>query len=130
MLTDNSIRLGSGHVRIIDRGYQIKERLLSLNYPVDGFNGEGYQAMVEALKQIDSVENVVPRLRFGAMASEGAQLRGMMAMGVDPAAEEKMIRPYRYLVDGRFLEPGERGAVMGYRTLDKLGLGVGDKFTL
>ncbi|MEW6230535.1 MAG: FtsX-like permease family protein, partial [Bacillota bacterium] len=130
MLIGNSIRLSSGHVRIIDREYQVKERLLSLNYPVDGFGGEGYRAMVEVLGSIDSVENVVPRLRFGAMVSKGAELEGVMAMGVDPEPEDKLVGFSRYLSDGRFLQPGERGAVMGYRTLDKLGLDVGDKFTL
>ena len=28
----------------------MKERLLSLNYPVDGFNGEDLDVMIEALR--------------------------------------------------------------------------------
>lgn len=130
MLIDNSITFSSGHVRIIDREYQLKERLLSLNYPVDGFAGEGYQAMVRDLGGIDSVDNIVPRLRFGAMVSKGAELEGVMAMGVDPGPEEKLVQFSRYIAGGRFLRTGERGAVMGYRTLEKLGLRVGDRFTL
>ncbi|MEW5866666.1 MAG: ABC transporter permease [Bacillota bacterium] len=113
MLIGNSIRLSSGHVRIINKEYEVKERLLSLNYPVDGFGGEGYRAMVEALGNIDSVENVVPRLRFGAMVSKGAAMEGVMAVGVDPEPEDKLVGFSRYLSDGRFLQPGERGAVMG-----------------
>lgn len=126
----NSIRLSSGHVRLIDREYQVKERLLSLNFPVDGFDGEGYHAMVETLKEVDSVETVAPRLRFGAMVSRGTELEGVMAMGVDPEAEGRLVGFSRYLQDGRFLRQGERGAVLGYRTLEKLGLNVGDRFTL
>ncbi len=130
MVVDNSIAFSLGHIRIIDGEYLLKQRLLSLNYPVDGFAGEGYESMAQALAGIDRVENVVPRLRFGAMISRGADTEGVLAMGVDPGPEEKLVRYSRYLDEGRFVETGERGAVIGRRTLDKLGLDVGDRFTL
>jgi putative ABC transport system permease protein len=126
----NSIRLTSGHVRVIAKEYPLKERLLSLNYPVDGFRGEGYESITEALREIPLASRVVPRLRFGAMVSKGEELEGLLAVGVDPEAEERLIGLTRYLVEGRLLRPGEREAVMGHRTLDRLGLEVGDRFTL
>ncbi len=130
MILNSSIRLSSGHVRIIDRDYQVKQRLLSLNHPVDGYHGEGYQAMVADLAGIEFVDDVVPRLRFGAMVSKGAALEGVMAMGVDPGAEDRLIGLSRYLSEGRLPRPGERAAVTGYRTLEELGLSVGDRLTL
>jgi putative ABC transport system permease protein len=33
----NHINYKAGHIRVIDEEYKLKERLLSLNYPVDGF---------------------------------------------------------------------------------------------
>lgn len=129
-LMNNSIKLSSGHIRIIAREYQVKERLLSLNYPVDGFHGEGYESIVKELEQIKRVENVVPRLRFGAMVSKEEELEGLMGMGVDPVAEEKLVHFSRYIAAGRFIQPGKREAVMGYKLLDRLGLEVGGKFTL
>ena len=33
-MEDGTIRFSAGHVRIIDREYQARERLLSLQYPV------------------------------------------------------------------------------------------------
>lgn len=129
-VVDNTIRLSSGHVRVIDKEYRVKERLLSLNYPVDGFKGEGYQPMAEAFAKARNVDLVAPRLRFAAMVSKGDELQGVMAMGVDPAAEEKLIRLSRYIDDGRFVSLGKREAVMGARLLAELGLAVGDKFTM
>lgn len=133
MLADilgNTIKLTSGHVRVIDREYEVKERLMSLNYPVDGFAGEGYQSMVEAIAGLDKVEYAVPRLRFAAMVAGNDDVQGVMAMGVDPAAEERLVHLSRYLSAGRLLKADEREVVMGYRMLEKLGLKVGDKFTL
>ncbi|MGE5584009.1 MAG: ABC transporter permease [Bacillota bacterium] len=130
MVVGNSIRLTSGHVRVVAREYPLKERLLSLNYPVDGFQGEGYESVVNAFEEVPLASQVVPRLRFGAMVSKGEELEGLMAMGVEPQAEDRLMGLSRYLVEGRLLRPGEREAVMGQRTLDRLGLEVGDRFTL
>lgn len=130
IMVGNSIRLTSGHVRVVAREYPLKERLLSLNYPVDGFQGEGYESVANALREIPLASHVVPRLRFGAMVAGGEELEGLMAVGVEPQAEDRLIGLSRYLVKGRLLRPGEREAVMGQRILDRLGLGVGDRFTL
>ncbi|NPV51903.1 MAG: ABC transporter permease [Firmicutes bacterium] len=131
MMIGNSIRFTSGHVRIVAREYPLKERLLSLNYPVDGFQGEGYESVVNAFKEIPLVSQVVPRLRFGTMVvGRGEELEGLMGMGVEPQAEDRLIGLSRYLVKGRLLRSGKREAIMGQRTLDRLGLEVGDRFTL
>lgn len=130
MIVGNSIRITSGHVRVVAREYPAKERLLSLNYAVDGFHGEGYESMVNALGKIPQATIVVPRVRFGAMVNRGEELEGLAAVGVDPRLEDELLMISRSIVQGRFLHPGERAAVTGYKTLEKLGLKVGDKFTL
>jgi putative ABC transport system permease protein len=129
MLT-NTIQLSTGHVRVIDRDYRMKERLLSLQYPVDGFAGEGYEAMAKAFADLDHVVYTVPRLRFGAKVAGRADTQGVMAIGVDMEAEERLARLSRHLTAGRLLHPDAREAVMGYRTMEKLNLQVGDRFTL
>ncbi|BAS26471.1 ABC transporter permease [Limnochorda pilosa] len=129
-MEENTIRLGSGHVRIIDREYRVRERLLSLQYPVDGFTGEGLAPMTDALKEIPEVEEVVPRLRFGAMISRGEDLRGVQVVGGDPDVERRVLRVDRYLGEGRYVRAGAREAVLGRRLLDRLDLSVGDRFTL
>ena len=66
----NHINYKAGHIRVIDEEYKLKERLLSLNYPVDGFNGEGTTTMAEKLKEVEGVEQIVPRLKFAAVVSQ------------------------------------------------------------
>jgi putative ABC transport system permease protein len=127
---ENHINYKAGHIRVVDEEYKLKERLLSLNYPVDGFNGEGATTMNEKLKQIKGVEQVVPRLTFAAVVSQEDELVRMMGWGVDPAEEIKFTNIDKSITEGRMVEPGNREMVIGAGLLMKLKRGVGDKVTI
>ncbi len=129
-MEESAIRLSAGHIRVIDQEYESRERLLSLQYPVDGWNGEGVALMAQDLAAIPGVDLVAPRLRFGGMISHGDDLRSVLVVGGDPDIERELLRADRYLGEGRFVRSGEREAVLGRRLLGRLGLGVGDRFTL
>lgn len=129
-MEDSTIRLSSGHVRIIDKQYQLRERLLSLQYPVDGFQGESIDAMIEQLGDSPFVDHVAPRIRFGGMISHKDDLRHVLVIGGVPGIEHDIVRANRYVADGRFFTAGQREAVLGRRLLNRLGLNVGDRFTL
>jgi len=126
---ENHIKYVAGHIRIIDQEYKLKEHLVSLNYTVNGFEDQGYEAMAESVKQVEGVEQVIPRLKFGAMVSTEEKLVGMMGWGVDPVEEIKFTGMDKQITEGRMVEPGEREIVMGAGLLDKIGRQVGDKVT-
>jgi putative ABC transport system permease protein len=126
----NHINYKAGHIRVLDEEYKLKERLLSLNYPVDGFNGEGITTMTEKLKDVEEVEQVVPRLKFAAVVSQEDELVRMMGWGVDPTEEIKFTNIDKSITEGRMVEPGNREMVMGAGLLKKLKRGVGDKVTI
>lgn len=133
-MEDGTIRFSAGHVRIIDRDYEARERLLSLQYPVDGYEPEyteaGYGPMLDDFRSLDDVALVAPRVRFGAMVSHGDNLRSVVVVGGDPQTEAELTRVDRYLAEGRYVTPGAREAAIGRRLLHRLGLDVGDRFTL
>ncbi|AZR72177.1 ABC transporter permease [Anoxybacter fermentans] len=124
------IQYNSGHIKIVDQDYQKKERLLSLNHPVDGFSGEGVQKMADKLKEIPGIERVIQRLKFGAAASYEDKLIGMMGWGVKPADELAFTDIENQLVEGRMVKEGYKEVVLGTDLLKKLNLKVGDKITL
>lgn len=124
------IHYHSGHIKIIDRDYQRRERLLTLNYPVDGLAGRGAEEMSSALAAIDQVEMVIPRLKFGALVSTGDKLVSMSGWGVNPAQELAFTDLENNLVEGRMVRPGEQAVVMGTALLKKIGRSVGDKVTI
>ena len=121
-LVTGTIRFSSGHVRIVDPEYLLKEQLMSLYYPVDA----------DVANQAASVSGVVaasPRIRFSGLISRENQADGVMVTGFDPRREEPVSQMSRYLT-GRYMEQGAREAVVGGSLLRKQGLTVGDRFTL
>jgi len=86
--------------------------------------------MLEAFRGLDPVTEVVPRLRFGGLISHGDDLRTVLVVAGDPQVEARILRTDRYLGEGRFVRSGQREAVLGRRLLNRLGLEVGDRFTL
>ena len=127
---ENHIHYKAGHVRVIDEEYKLKERLMSLNYTLDGFNGNGYLDMSEKIKSIEGVEQVVPRLKFGAMVSLEDELVGMMGWGVDPDEEIEFIGINKSIIEGRMVQEGNKEVVMGAGLLEKIGREVGEKVTI
>ena len=126
---ENHIYYVAGHIRVIDEEYKLKEHMLSLNYTVNGFENEGYEGMVNRLMQIEGVNQVVPRLKFGAMVSHDDKMVGMMGWGVAPAEEIEFTEIDKNIVEGRMIRPGERELVMGAGLLEKIGKKVGENVT-
>ncbi len=124
------IQYDSGHIKIIDWEYQKQERLLPLNYPVDGFEGQRLDEMITSLKEIDKVEMVIPRLKFGATVSTGDELVTMSGWGVNPEQEINFTDIDKKLVEGRMVQSGQREVVMGTALLNKLDRKVGDTVTI
>lgn len=127
---DDHIHYNSGHIKIIDQGYRMRERLLTLNYPVDGLNGRGLEEMISALEEIDGVKMAIPRLKFGAMVSTAEDLVAMNGWGVNPEQELAFTDIDNYLVEGRMVRPGEQEVAMGTALLDKTKRKVGDRVTI
>lgn len=126
----NHIYYNSGHIKIIDQEYQQQERVLPLNYPVDGFQGQDLDEMISSLKEIDKIEMVIPRLKFGAMVSTEEELVTMSGWGVNPDQEITFTNIEDYLKEGRMPQTGQREVVMGINLLNKLDRQVGDKVTI
>ncbi len=127
---ENHIHYKAGHIRIIDEEYKLKERIMSLNYSLDGFNGKGYSEMSEKIKSVEGVEQVVPRLKFGAMVSLEDELVGMMGWGIDPLEEIKFMGIDKNITEGRIVQEGNKEVVMGAGLLKKIGREVGEKVTI
>lgn len=123
------IQYEAGHIKIINQEYKQKQRLLSLNHPVDGFNGAGISQMEEKLKNIDGIEKFIPRIKFGAAVSQEDEMVRMMGWGVNPSKERKFTDIEDKLVKGRMIKSGQREVMLGDSLLKKLETKVGEKIT-
>ena len=131
--TESSFRLyidnSLGHVRLTNEEYQGREALLSLNYTVDGTEDKTLEEMIAGLEEIEEAEHVLPRLRFGAMASVEGEMVNMAGIGADMNREESYGALGRDITVGRM--PAARDEVLVGRGLAReLGVEVDDRFTL
>ena len=124
-VTSDHIQYDSGHIKVVQEEYLRQQRLLPLNYPVDGV-GE----VIFKLQAIDDVAMVIPRLKFGAMVSTGDELVTLSGWGVNPDQELAFTNIEDHLVEGRMVQPGKLEVVMGTKLLDKIDRRVGDKVTI
>lgn len=121
MLT-NATRLLTGDLQIQGRGY-----LDDMSF--DRFLEDG--AAVEALLRDDRVERVARRIVFPLLVAGRETSRGVLAMGIDPAAEPGVTTLHRTVARGRYLAAGDvRSVVLGQDLADSLGVQPGDELVL
>ena len=118
-----------GHVRILAEEYDTREALLSLEYTVDGIDGQGLELMLSDLQDIEGIEYLLPRLKFGAMASPGDDIIQMAGIGVDPESESRYGGLTADIVEGRMVESGNE-IVVGKGLLRKFDAEIGSRVTI
>ncbi len=132
-LTESSFRLYIdnmyGHVRITTEEYALREMLLPLDHMMDGFNSAGISSMVEELEQHSSVRYVMPRVRFGAMASRDDDMVRMMGIGIDVERERTYGALAEDISSGRMIKEGNE-ILVGSGLMEDLKAEVGDRVTL
>ncbi|MEC9490412.1 MAG: FtsX-like permease family protein [Halanaerobiales bacterium] len=123
------IHYDTGHIKIIDQEYEQKERLLSLQYTVNGVGNKSLSEMKKELNNLEGIKMVIPRLKFGAAVSTEKELVQMLAWGVVGEKELQFTNLERQLVEGRMVKSG-REVVMGTKLLAKINKSVGEDVTM
>ena len=122
-MVDNSTRYLSGHLQVHRTGYHDDQSL-------DRMLGTG-NSVAARVRQLAGTSAVSERLEGSALASVADKSRGVLVMGVDPLAEQAVTTLDRTIEQGRFLQPGERDAVVvGSRIAEALGARVGGELVL
>jgi putative ABC transport system permease protein len=125
-----NINLNSGHIRVIQPEYKLKEQTLSLGYAV-GNEDTPYHSIVEDIRSIPDVKAATGRIRFGMLLLAGDDVQEtVLTIGTDFDEEEKIAHLSRFLEGsqaGTLPRVGQREILLGDVLMDKLGIGVGDK---
>jgi putative ABC transport system permease protein len=122
-MIDNSTRYLSGHLQVHLKGYHDDQSL-------DRMLGDAAQ-VVPRVAQVAPAAAVSRRLEGSALASLADKSRGVRVLGVDPQAEGRVTTLDRTIEEGRFLQPGDRDAVVvGSRIAEALGAKVGSELVL
>lgn len=133
-LADGAIRGGLGHVQILAPGGLDGDEGQSLEHALpDG------EALAERLRQDPAVADVLPRIAFMGLASNGTRSVAYLGTAVDPVREPAHMNVADRLKDGakapggeasRWLAPKAQEVVVGVGLAKILGVAVGDGITL
>ncbi|MGB4285659.1 MAG: FtsX-like permease family protein [Bacillota bacterium] len=125
-----NVNLNSGHVRVIQPEYKLKEQTLSLGYTI-GDENTPYDSIVNDIREIPDVKVATGRIRFGLLLiGEDDIQEAVLGIGTDFNEEEKITHLTRFLESrsgGALPRAGQREILLGTDLMDKLGVRVGDR---
>lgn len=128
MLTDiewNVTSYATGHVRVRNIEYDKNEMFnpLHLNIP------EAEQ-LIEKIDAIPETVIVAPRITFPGIVYKGEDSYKMQGVGVDFEKELEFQKLEEHILQGEIPEAGKNEVVIGHGLAKKMGLTIGDKFTV
>jgi len=125
-LREGTIRNGTGHLQLAEAAYFAGDEDAPLTH------GIADSARVAAILAKDpEVQEVLPRIDFVGLASNGTRSVPYMGTGLDPQPEARTMDTAKLLVSGRwFTDADERGVVLGSGLARALNVTAGDSITL
>ena len=121
-MIDNVVNYYFGYAQVHQNGYWDEQNIdKAFTIP------EGLMDMPEATK---GLETMVPRIESFALASYENNTRGILVIGTDPDRENAMSELGERVVEGKYLKPGDDGALIAEGAAQLLKLGIGDTLVL
>ena len=125
-LREGTIRNGTGHLQLARAAYFAGEEDAPLT---EGIADSERAAAI--LAKDPEVQEVLPRIDFVGLASNGTRSVPYMGTGLDPGPEARTMDTAKLLVSGRwFANADERGVVLGSGLARSLNVAAGDSITL
>jgi putative ABC transport system permease protein len=125
-LREGTIRNGTGHLQFADPAFFAGNEDAALEH---GLSGSDRIAAI--LAKDPEVQEVLPRIDFVGLATNGSRSVPFLGTGLDPAPEARTMDTANLLVAGKwFKDASERGVVLGSGLARSLGVAAGDSITL
>ncbi|SDL65404.1 ABC transporter permease [Halarsenatibacter silvermanii] len=121
----NLIDFETAHLQLARKDFFEEEEYLSLD-EVFVFD----RKMRDELAREKAVESFTPLIEFQAEIIAGREDFPVRTTAVEPDSFSEVMRVPEYLVEGEFLKPGDRGAVIGSDLAELMNLEKGDIYTL
>lgn len=118
----NSTQQLSGHVQVMEAGHDID---LSPALRI-----AGSQALRQQLQERPEVEAAAPRVVLRAMVANPGQSLPVELVGIAPEQERAVTELSGYMAQGTYVQPGEKGIVVGQKLAEELNARLGDKLVI
>ncbi|NCB06845.1 MAG: ABC transporter permease [Bacteroidia bacterium] len=118
----NTVKFYSGYLQVQDTAFW-EERTLD-----NGF--EPSEKLRTDIGNLEKVTLVSHRIESFALAANHLHSKPAMVMGIEPEAEDQITAISKKIQQGRFLKPGDQGAVIARGLAEYLNLGLGDTLVM
>ncbi|MFM2592042.1 FtsX-like permease family protein [Vibrio harveyi] len=85
---------------------------------------------ISAAKNNPNIDVVLPRVESFALAAKDERSKGVMVLGVEPEAEDKYSNISDKLIEGSYIQSGQKSVLVGGGLANYLQLKVGDELVL
>jgi putative ABC transport system permease protein len=123
-ISDNIIKLLSGHIRITTKEYERRERLIPISEAID-LSPEFYQTLKN-----DEIKLIAPRIKFGVLLGQEELSVPALGYAIDPVIERAVSGLDKRIINGSYLDSASNSAIIGKELAKRLNLKVGDTLTL
>ncbi len=121
-MIENSVEQFTGYIQVHQKDYWADKTL-----------DNGITVNKELLSSIDklaNVETIYPRIESFSLASYKSNTKGTLLMGINPEAEESMLRLKSKIVKGQHISNHDRSVVIGSQLASYLKITIGDTLVL
>jgi len=115
----------TGHIKLQHPEYKLKERMLSLNVPVDN-----YVDIIELLKKNKEIKLATGRIKFGAIINIYDENETGLGMGIVPDDEREILNLQNSLIKGQYFTGKDDETIVGREIVSSLNLDIGDTITV
>jgi len=123
-IVEDTIKL-TGHAKIQHPEYKLKERMLSLNVPV-----ENYGDIIELLKNNKEIKLATGRIKFGAIININDENETGLGMGIVLNDEREILNLQNSLIEGHYFTGKDDETIVGREIVSSLNLDIGDTITV
>lgn len=123
-ISENTIKLISGHILITTEEYRRRERMIPLEESIE-LSPEFYETL-----ESDDVDVVSGRIKFGVLLGEEDLTVPALGYAIDPEKERHIAGLDKRLQKGVYITTGENTALFGSELAKRLDVGIGDTVTI
>lgn len=121
-MIDNAVKFYSGYLQVQDSAYW-DERTLDNSFEVSA-------DITAKIKLIENVSLVSNRIESFALAANDIKSKPAMVLGIEPQAEDKITKLSAKMIEGSFLETGDKEVIIGSSLAEFLNLNTGDTLVM
>ncbi len=123
-ISDNVIKLISGHIRITTKEYERRERTIPLTEAIE-LTPDFYNTLNNP-----EIMLVSPRIKFGVLLGKEELSIPALGYAIDPIKEMDISGLQNRIITGSYFDTVSNSAIMGKSLAERLNLKVGDTLTI